>query len=123
MMSCNEVLDAMHRYLDGELDEREVTGFESHLLDCATCRAEHSRWQEAVDVIRGAREAYRPPESSERRVLELVRQAEQQTERAQQSWQWCRAAAVILLAGGLGATASRSGSMPPNRTCVTHAAA
>ena len=104
MMSCNEVLEAMHRYLDGELDEREVTGFESHLLDCATCRAEHSRWQEAVDVIRGAREAYRPPESSERRVLELVRQAEQQTERAQQSWQWRRAAAaVILLAGGLGA--------------------
>ena len=80
MMSCNEVLEAMHRYLDGELDEREVTGFESHLLDCATCRAEHSRWQEAVDVIRGAREAYRPPESSERRVLELVRQAEQQAQ-------------------------------------------
>ena len=114
MMSCNEVLEAMHRYLDGELDEREVTGFESHLLDCATCRAEHSRWQEAVDVIRGAREAYRPPESSERRVLELVRQAEQQTERAQQSWQWRRAAAALASRSAMATTRAASST---SRTC------
>jgi anti-sigma factor RsiW len=104
MMSCNEVLEAMHRYLDGELDEREVTGFESHLLDCAACRAEHSRWQETVDVVRGAREAYRPADSSQRRVEELMREAELRAEQAQQSWQWRRlAAALVLAAGGLGA--------------------
>ncbi|MDA1233467.1 MAG: zf-HC2 domain-containing protein [Acidobacteria bacterium] len=102
-MTCGEVREAMHRYLDGELAEREVTGFESHLLDCAACRTEHSHWQEAVDAVRGAREAYRPSERSERLVRELMYQAEQQAERAEHSWQWWRAAAaVVLTAGALG---------------------
>ena len=98
MMVCSEVLAAMHRYLDGELAQHEVAGFESHLLDCASCRAEHSRWQETVDVVRGAREAYRPSESSQRRIEELVREAERRAEQAQQSWQWGRRAATMVLA-------------------------
>jgi anti-sigma factor RsiW len=103
MMCCSEVADAMHRYLDGELPALEVTNFESHLLDCGACREEHSHWQEAVDVVRGAREAYRPSASSGHRVRELIHQAEQQTERTQQSWDWRHAAAaVVLVAGGLG---------------------
>ena len=53
MMSCGEVRDAMHRYLDDELPECEVTRLESHLLDCGACREEHGRWQDVVDAVRG----------------------------------------------------------------------
>lgn len=44
MMTCAEVREAMHRYLDAELPGCEVTDLESHLLDCAECREEHRRW-------------------------------------------------------------------------------
>lgn len=100
MMRCDDVRDAMHRYWDGELPEHEVASFESHLLDCMACRDEHSREQEVADAVRGAREAYRPSASSEARVRELIHEAEL----SQRSWQWRRvAAAMILVAGGLGA--------------------
>ena len=96
MMPCSDVREAMHRYLDGELPEYEVTRLESHLLDCATCREEHDRWQEVVDAVRGAREAYRPAPASERRVRALLEGAE----RRERSWQWARAAAIFLVLGG-----------------------
>ena len=96
MMSCGEVRDAMHRYLDGELPQGEVTALESHLLDCSACREEHGRWQDVTDSVRGAREAYRPSAGSEDRVRELLGQAESR----ERSWHWARAAAVAILLGG-----------------------
>ena len=96
MMSCGEVREAMHRYLDGELPEYEVTDLESHLLDCEACREEHGRWQEVVDAVRGAQEAYRPSPSSEAGVRALLEAAE----RRESGWHWARAAAVLLVLGG-----------------------
>ncbi len=100
MTNCGEVREAMHRYLDGELLEREVTGLESHLLDCADCREEHSRWQEVADAIRGAGEAYKASPSSEERVRGILKQAD----RARRIRLLAQAAVVaILLAGGAAA--------------------
>lgn len=97
MMTCAEVREAMHRYLDAELPGCEVTDLESHLLDCAECREEHRRWQEVVDAVRGAQQAYRPSASSTERVAAMLDQAEQSERHA---W-WARAAAaVVLLVGG-----------------------
>jgi anti-sigma factor RsiW len=96
MMSCGEIRDAMHRYLDGELPAHEVTGLESHLLDCETCREEHGRWQDVADAVRGAKEAYRPSLASESRVREMLEQAQ----RHDRSWQWTRAAAIVIVLGG-----------------------
>lgn len=104
MMRCDEVRDEMHRYLDGELPDHHVAGFESHLLLCTACREEHSRGQEVADAVRGSRQAYRPSASSEHRVRELIHRAERTSEPTEKSWQWLRAAAALLLvAGGLGA--------------------
>jgi anti-sigma factor RsiW len=96
MMSCDEVRDAMHRYLDGELPENEITGLESHLLDCATCREEHDRLQDVADAVRGAKDAYRPSPGSEGRARALLERAE----RRERSRHWARAAAVLLVLGG-----------------------
>ncbi|MEX2303860.1 MAG: zf-HC2 domain-containing protein [Bryobacterales bacterium] len=96
MMDCGDVRDAMHRYLDGELPEDEITRLESHLLDCAACREDHGRWQEVADAVRGAKEAYRPSPASEQRVREMLQRAE----RRQRAWHWARAAAIAILLGG-----------------------
>ncbi len=100
MMTCNEVRTAVHRYLDAELAEREVTEIESHLLDCAACREEHRRWQEVADAVRGAQQAYRPSASSVARAADLLATVE----RRERRWMLGRVAAVLaLLAAGAGA--------------------
>ncbi len=104
MTTCAEVRDALHRYLDSELPERDVTELESHLLDCADCREEHRRWQEVTDAVRGAQQAYRAPASSSERVRALLEKAE----RAQRRLWLARAAAVLIVFSG-GAAASLTG--------------
>lgn len=99
MMNCGEGREAMHRYLDGELPEGDVTALESHLLDCAACREEHGRWQEVADAVRGAREVYAPSPTSKARVRAMLEQDEQK----QRSWHWMQAAAAALLLAGGGA--------------------
>jgi anti-sigma factor RsiW len=96
MMSCEQAREAMHRYLDGELPGYEVAGLESHLLECSACREEHGRWQDVVDAVRGAKEAYRAAPESESRVRELLEEAE----RRERLWRWARAAAIAILLGG-----------------------
>ncbi|MEZ5392894.1 MAG: zf-HC2 domain-containing protein [Bryobacterales bacterium] len=96
MMRCDDAREAMHHYLDGELSELEVTGLESHLLDCEACREEHGRWQDVADAVRGAKEAYRPAPASEERVRAMLAQAEGR----ERIWHWARAAAVLLILGG-----------------------
>lgn len=96
MMSCDESRAAMHRYLDGELPAHEVTGLESHLLDCAACREEHGRWQDVADAVRGAKEAYRPSPASESRVRAMLDQAQ----RRDRFWRLARAAAIVVVLGG-----------------------
>jgi anti-sigma factor RsiW len=100
MMSCQEVRAAVHRYVDAELCEREVTEVESHLLDCAACREEHRCCQEVADAVRGARHAYRASPASTARAAAILAEVEQRERR----WMLGRAAAVLaLLAAGTGA--------------------
>lgn len=100
MMDCAQVRESVHRYLDSELQDYEVTDLESHLLDCAACRQAHQRWQEVVDAIRGAEQVYRPSEASAQKAAALLAEAAGREQR----WQFARIAALLLLmAGGAGA--------------------
>jgi mycothiol system anti-sigma-R factor len=38
-MTCQECIEALHMYIDRELDEHEIRQVELHLKDCADCDA------------------------------------------------------------------------------------
>ncbi|MBI1354771.1 MAG: hypothetical protein GC160_10515 [Acidobacteria bacterium] len=103
-MTCAEVREALHCYLDAELQGDEVNDLESHLLDCADCREEHRRWQEVVDAVRGAQQSYPPSATSIDRVRGLLEGAERAERHQHLAW-----AAALLLVIGAGMAAWLTG--------------
>jgi anti-sigma factor RsiW len=51
--------DHLHAYVDGELDEAEVTEFEAHLASCEACIAELPRLLALLEALEGAARAAR----------------------------------------------------------------
>ncbi len=89
----------LHAYLDGELPPAERTALETHLADCATCRAtlteERTLRERASAVLGSARPAERPAPPLE----QLRREPKRSPWRVRRSFAW---AASIALALGLG---------------------
>ncbi len=47
-MTCQEILDFLMHYLDGELPPEQVVAFEEHLGECPPCVAYLKSYQEVV---------------------------------------------------------------------------
>ncbi len=89
----------LHSYLDGELSPEERAAVESHLSQCATCRAslaeERALLDRASTLLGSARPVERPAPSFE----QLRRESKRSPWRVRRSIAW---AASIVLAVGLG---------------------
>ncbi len=89
----------LHAHLDGELPPAERTALETHLADCATCRAtlteERALRERASAVLGSARPAERPAPPLE----QLRREPKRSPWRVRRSFAW---AASIALALGVG---------------------
>jgi hypothetical protein len=89
----------LHSYLDGELSPEERAAVESHLSQCATCRAslaeERALLDRASALLGSARPVERPAPSFE----QLRRESKRSPWRVRRSIAW---AASIVLAVGLG---------------------
>ncbi len=103
----------LHAYLDGELPPAERTALETHLADCATCRAtlteERALRERASAVLGSARPAERPAPPLE----QLRREPKQSPWRVRRSFAW---AASIALALGLGYSLRTPGASAPLQT-------
>lgn len=67
--------DDLHAYVDGELDEDEAAGFESHLAICATCTAELPRLLALLAALDNAA-AHAQPRTAQLAVLAGGRDAQ-----------------------------------------------
>jgi anti-sigma factor RsiW len=65
---------------------------EAHLMECSVCRKEFEALLEAVDTVRSARSLYEAPETSRRRVAQLI-----DGHKRRRRWQLSAAAAVFLV--------------------------
>jgi anti-sigma factor RsiW len=87
-------------YVDRELAGAESLELEAHLTECDECRRVYAQLRETVDVLRGARPLYEPPERSFAAVQETVAGWERRQTR--QRWTpWAAAAAVLVAAAGI----------------------
>src|SRR6266576_7105936 len=89
----------LHAYLDGELPPAERTALETHLADCATCRAaltEERALRERASAVLGSA---RPAERSAPPLEQLRREPKRSPWRVRRSFAW---AASLALALGLG---------------------
>jgi anti-sigma factor RsiW len=51
-MTCEELVEFLSRYLDGELPESERSVFEKHLKDCPPCEVYLDSFREAIRLGR-----------------------------------------------------------------------
>jgi|GEM_PF-1138370 len=60
MKNCNEVRELILLYIDGELDDRELQEFESHIDDCDECKKELNEIKTVIDMCRDIDEVELP---------------------------------------------------------------
>lgn len=71
---CEEALDRLFEYIDGELTPTELEHVASHLKECPPCEAEH-KLNEKIKTRVSATGGECAPEALRERILETLRTA------------------------------------------------
>ncbi len=74
-MDCQQSLELLHGYLDGELDAVHSVEMESHLQSCGACRNAYEQQQTLRRVISGA-SCYRAPTALREKVRSELRRVD-----------------------------------------------
>src|SRR6266853_3218378 len=102
----------LHSYLDGELSPDERAAVESHLSQCATCRASLAEERALLDRASALLGSARPVERPAPPFEQLRRESKRSPWRVRRSIAW---AASIVLAIGLGySLRGTSSGAPPD---------
>jgi anti-sigma factor RsiW len=106
-MNCNDALDLVHGYLDGELDLVKSLEIEQHLGACPACKVRYDQMRELGSGIRAHALYHRAPPDLRARVAAALPQ-ERELGPRNHAWAWGRTAAALalftLLGLGLGLT-------------------
>lgn len=95
-MSCREVQDLLHGYVDGELDLVRTLHIEQHLRDCPVCARAFTQQQVLRTALRGSSLSFMPPATLPPRVRAAVRRAGNvHTKTSGWSWRWLSLGAAV----------------------------
>jgi len=101
-MTDHQWLELAASYALGALTADERAGFETHLAECATCRAEVQAYGEVTGLLVHAAPASAPPPELRERILREARRLRPLGRRRVPVVPWLAAAACFILALGLG---------------------
>ncbi len=88
-MSCQEMQNLMHGYIDGELDLLNNLQVEEHLKDCPACAQEHENHKTLRSALSNSSLYFNAPVSLKKRVRSSVRAASKgESEPRTLSWRW-----------------------------------
>jgi anti-sigma factor RsiW len=74
-ITCRELLDFLHLYLDGELPADRAAEFERHLAVCEPCRSYIVEYRQTVSLGRSAFAASEDPADAPRELVEAILRA------------------------------------------------
>lgn len=119
-MTCEECLESVGPYVDGELSVDEAARVEEHLRSCAECAAAHRRLVDTSSQLRSALMRYEAPDVLKARIRASLAESGQDVGprrvpvAARVSGGWTRtiaaAAVVAVLSSGLTFAALRQGA-------------
>jgi hypothetical protein len=95
-MSCEERVEKISQYIDGELSKEEKEELEKHLLSCKACQKEMEKLKKAKEAVR----ALGFPEMSKEEGEALLKRIEEKGVR-QRKYKWLIPAAIIPIAAAL----------------------
>lgn len=97
-MTDHQWLELAAPYALGALTPDDGAGFEAHLAECATCRAEVQAFGEVTGLLAHAASPAAPPAALRERILRAARQVRPRTYRRPPLAPWLAAAAAVVLA-------------------------
>lgn len=100
-MNCKELETLLHPYLDGELDADQRRGVDEHLKDCADCQRQLETFRAIHKALQSADYRYKASDTLKARLHNELEKAAAREARPQWT-RWAAAAAVAVLATGLG---------------------
>ena len=74
-ITCRELLDFLHLYLDGELPAERLTEFERHLGVCEPCRSYIREYRQTVALGKAAFTELDEPADAPQELIEAVLRA------------------------------------------------
>lgn len=95
-MNCNEAVDLVHGYLDGELDLVKCLEIEQHLCACPACKVQYDQVRELGSGIRAHAVYHAPPPALRARVVAALPR-EPGTSARSPAWAWGGMAAALAL--------------------------
>lgn len=100
-MTCEELEELLHPYLDGELTPAQRTDVEQHLAGCADCRAQLKDFQSLHSALQAPELRLKASDTLKQRLAKGL--AEEDSRKPRPRWYpWAAAAAVAVLAVALG---------------------
>lgn len=98
-MTCEQIQELIHAYIDGELDLLRNMEMEGHLSDCEMCRSEHFDHSNLRMLVQGRAQYFVAPEILKKRIERRIdTEAAERTVGSLESRRWLAAAAVVILA-------------------------
>ena len=94
LMTCEEVQELIHPYIDGELDLVRNVEIECHLGECEICRSEHRGYSDVRTLVQGEAQYFAAPEILKKRITLKNNDASE----ALLPRRWLAAAAAVILA-------------------------
>ncbi|HET6977028.1 MAG TPA: zf-HC2 domain-containing protein, partial [Pyrinomonadaceae bacterium] len=67
-MTCEQVQELMHAYIDGELDLVRNMEIESHFGECEICRSEHQDYSNVRSLVQGEAQYFAAPKTLQKRI-------------------------------------------------------
>lgn len=94
-MTCEQVQELIHPYIDGEIDLLRNVEIEGHLAECEGCQAETQEHSNVRALVQAGAQYFSASEVLRKRIVKHVRP----TPRLRStSWRWLATAAVLILA-------------------------
>src|SRR5258706_10674608 len=96
-MSCKDIQNLIHGYIDGELDLLKSLEVEQHMKDCPVCTRAYNNHQALRSAISSASLYSDAPANLRKRVRSAVRQAsKQETSEPRFFWRWFAIGAPLV---------------------------
>lgn len=99
-MTCEQVQELIHAYIDGELDLVNNLAIEGHLGECEVCQSEYRGHLNLVALVQGGAQYFAAPDILKKRI---EKQIDKNVAKPFYSRRWLAIAAALILAlsGGL----------------------
>jgi len=95
-VTCEQVQELIHAYIDGELDLVNNLEIEGHLGGCEVCQSEYRRHLNLVALVQGGAQHFAAPDILRKRIQRQAR-----TTPRSRRWLAIAAAVILALSGGL----------------------